>query len=154
MEAAQLSSPLIAGIEEKYESGYEEDPKEDQKEEIPTPFKEEKWQQLCGHYPQVQPFNSGKRFLSIRPEDFIILQEQYQKLVQNSFLLHGYYNYGHMILGKLEEGKEAPYYIGVPGVFYEKERQAAGLFGFAGFEGVELPVKNGSYGYYMIEVKL
>ena len=51
-------------------------------------------------------------------------------------------------------GKEAPYYIGVPGVFYEKERQAAGLFGFAGFEGVELPVKNGSYGYYMIEVKL
>lgn len=121
---------------------------------IHPPFEEDKWLELCKKYPQVHPFGGEKIFLSIKPEDFIILQERYQKLVHNSFLLHGYYNYQHMILGKLEEGKDKPYYLGVPGVFYEKERQAAGLFGFAGFEGTEIPVRNGSYGYYMIEVKI
>lgn len=123
-------------------------------EKIYPPLEEDKWQQLCKSYPQVHPFPGGKTFLSIKPEDFVLLQESYQKLVHNSFLLHGYYNYRHMILGKLEEGEEQPYYIGVPGVFYEKEKQAAGLFGFAGFEGTEYPVRNGSQGYYMIEVKL
>ncbi len=136
-------------------------PQEDQQkksselsEEISKPLKEGKWQQLCSRYQMVHPFGNGKTFLSIHPEDFIILQEPYQKLIHNSFLLHGYYNYKHMILGKLDYGEEKPYYVGVPGVFYEKEKQAAGLFGFVGFEGVELPVRNGSYGYYMIEVKL
>lgn len=121
---------------------------------VHPPLEEDKWEQLCRHYPQVHPFPGGKTFVTIKPEDFIILQEKYQRLVHNSFLLHGYYNYQHMILGKLEDGEEVPYYIGVPGVFYEKEKQAAGLFGFAGFEGTEFPVRNGSFGYYMIEVKL
>ncbi|MBQ9989346.1 MAG: hypothetical protein IJP31_00140 [Lachnospiraceae bacterium] len=123
-------------------------------EKVHLPLEEDKWQQLCRSYPQVHPFPGGRTFLSIRPEDFVLLQENYQKLVHNSFLLHGYYNYRHMILGKLEEGEEQPYYIGVPGLFYEKEKQAAGLFGFAGFEGTEYPVRNGSQGYYMIEVKI
>ncbi len=135
-------------------SGVEKKEKNEIRQEFSQPLKEEKWQQLCSRYQKVHPFGDGKTFLSIQPEDFIILQEPYQKLVQNSFLLHGYYNYRHMILGKLNYDEKEPYYVGVPGVFYEKERQAAGLFGFAGFEGVELPVRNGSYGYYMIEVKL
>lgn len=127
---------------------------ERREEKVHPPLEEDKWQQLCKSYPQVHPFPGGRTFLTIKPEDFVLLQEKYQKLVHNSFLLHGYYNYRHMILGKLEDREESPYYIGVPGVFYEKEKQAAGLFGFAGFEGTEYPVRNGSYGYYMIEVKL
>ena len=143
--------------EEKKEIPEEQEnylPTGERERKVYAPLQEDKWLQLCNNYPQVHPFGGKKTFLSIKPEDFIILQEKYQKLVHNSFLLHGYYNYQHMILGKLEEGSDKPYYIGVPGVFYEKERQAAGLFGFAGFEGTELPVRNGSYGYYMIEVKI
>ena len=119
-----------------------------------VPLLENKWKQLCSQYPIVHPFDNEKTFLSIKPADFIILRQSYQKLVHNSFLLHGYYNYQHMILGKLFEGEEAPYYIGVPGVYYERERQAAQIFGFVGFEGTETPVQNGSYGYYMIEVEI
>ena len=59
-----------------------------------------------------------------------------------------------MILGKLSEDEEAPVYIGVPGVYYEREKQAAQVFGFAGFESTEQPVQAGSYGYYMIEVEI
>ena len=121
---------------------------------IIEPLHEDKWQQLCKDYPKVHPFPDKKTFLSVKPEDFIILQQEYQKLVNNSFLLHGFYNYGHMILGKLTEEEEAPVYIGVPGVYYEREKQAARMFGFVGFESTEQPVQSGSYGYYMIEVKI
>lgn len=121
---------------------------------ILEPMKEDKWEQLCKKYGVISPFPSKSRFVSIKPEDFVILQEGYQKLVHNSFLLHGYYQYGHIILGRLEEKEDMPYYIGVPGVFYEGEKKAARMFGFVGFEGVENIIENGSFGYYMIEVKI
>ena len=121
---------------------------------IIEPIHEDKWKQLCKEYPNVHPFPNHKIFLSIKPEDFIILQQKYQKLVHNSFLLHGFYNYGYMILGKLSEEEKAPIYIGVPGVYYEREKQAAQMFGFVGFESTEYPVQAGSYGYYMIEVEI
>ena len=148
IEAAS-ENVLVEGIPEKYtESAYM------QTIRIIEPLHDNKWQQLCKEYPKVHPFPGEKTFLTIKPEDFIILQQEYQKLVHNSFLLHGFYNYGHMILGKLSEEEEAPIYIGVPGVYYEREKQAARMFGFVGFESTEQPVQSGSYGYYMIEVKI
>ena len=148
MEAAS-ENILVEGISEKYtDSTYVQTIK------IIEPLHDNKWQQLCKEYPKVHPFSGKKTFLTIKPEDFIILQQEYQKLVHNSFLLHGFYNYGHMILGKLSEEEEAPIYIGVPGVYYEREKQAARMFGFVGFESTEQPVQSGSYGYYMIEVKI
>lgn len=172
---AASENVLIEGIEEKYiEPIYVENEKKTEyietkenvkieKEIEPTtdtgikiiePLHEDKWQQLCKKYPNVHPFPDKNTFLAIKPEDFIVLQKEYQKLVQNSFLLHGFYNYGHMILGKLSEEENTPVYVGVPGVYYEREKQAAQMFGFVGFESAEHPVQAGSYGYYMIEVEL
>ena len=168
---AASENVLIEGIEEKYEEQvyrkeYKEEAKKEKwlennkeeskgkKIEIIEPIHEDKWMQLCKEYPNVHPFSNHKVFLSIKPEDFIILQQTYQKLVHNSFLLHGFYNYGYMILGKLSEEEKAPVYIGVPGVYYEREKQAAQMFGFVGFESTEHPVQAGSYGYYMIEVEI
>lgn len=121
---------------------------------ILEPLHEDKWQQLSKKYPIVHPFSNKIAYLSIKPEDFIILQKGYQKLVNNSFLLHGFYNYGHLILGKLVEDEAAPLYLGVPGVYYDREKQAAQMFGFVGFESTQQPVQAGSYGYYMIEVMI
>ena len=160
---------LIEGISEKYKekpyknnveydcyeqnnSYVDSEPKKTIK--IIEPLHEDKWQQLCRDYPKVHPFPGKSTFISIKPKDFIVLQQEYQKLVHNSFLLHGFYNYGHMVLGKLTEEKEAPIYVGVPGVYYEREKQAARMFGFVGFESTKQPVQSGSYGYYMIEVKI
>ena len=161
LEEAEAASEniLIEGISDKYIEQYHLNEKEiserrNKKLKIIEPIHEDKWQELCKKYQQVHPFPGNKVFLSIKPEDFIILQQEYQKLVNNSFLLHGFYNYGHMILGKLSEEDGAPVYIGVPGVYYEREKQAAQMFGFAGFESTEQPVQAGSYGYYMIEVEI
>ncbi len=113
-----------------------------------------KWEQLNRIYPKIQPFGDVREYLSIAPCDFVILSEHYQELVQNSFLLHGYYNYGHLILTKIKEGIDDNYYLGVPGVYYEREKQAALLFGFEGFEGDGDVVQDGSFGYYMKRVEI
>lgn len=113
-----------------------------------------KWEQLNRIYPKIQPFGDVREYLSIAPCDFVILSEHYQEMVQNSFLLHGYYNYGHLILTKIKEGIDDNYYLGVPGVYYEREKQAALLFGFEGFEGDGDAVQDGSFGYYMKRVEL
>lgn len=113
-----------------------------------------KWQQLCAIYPIVHPFGDGRAYLSIEPRDFVVLQERFQPMVQNSFLLHGFYHYRHLLLGRQQQGKNIQYYLGVPGVFYEKEKSVALFYGFESFEGATTPASEGSFGYYMKRVLL
>lgn len=84
----------------------------------------------------------------------MILASEHQKMVHNSFLLHGYYNYRHIILGKFKTGDEDRYYLGVPGVYYDREKMAAEMFGFEAFEGKQTPAEPGSFGYYMKSVRI
>lgn len=115
----------------------------------------DKWKQLGRMYPAIHPFHEGEKgeYISIKPKDFVILQEKYQVLVNNSFLLHGFFNYQHIILGKIVEEGKVKYYIGVPGTFHEKEKMIAIMFGFERFLGVESEDR-GAFGYYMKEVKI
>lgn len=115
---------------------------------------EDKWTQLGQFYKTIYPFGDQRGYLSITPGDFIVLPEKFQKLVSNSFLLHGYYNYGHVLLGKQEEREGNAYFLGVPGIYHEREKQVARMFGFEGFEGASAPYAEGSFGYYMISVEL
>lgn len=115
---------------------------------------EDKWQQLLKIYPHIHPFQDEREYLSLRPEDFVILQSNAYRLVQNSFLLHGYFNYDHLILAQVSRKSGSQYYIGVPGNFYEKEKQVAIMYGFSSFECRREPAEEGDFGYYMIKVEL
>ena len=142
-------------IEETVAKTKEEDMKG--KREIKEALYSDKWQQLCHVYKSVHPFGDEDEFISIEPKDFIIMQQEYQHLVNNSFLLHGFYNYRHIILGKKSNSKQ--YYIGVPGTYYEREKMVAVMFGFEGFEASGESIENvkieqGTYGYYMRKVEL
>ncbi len=114
-----------------------------------------KWETLLEQYTTVHPFQDERIYLSISPEDFTLLSEGDYHLRSNRFLLHGYYNYKHILLGKMPDstGKEE-YYIGVPGLFYEQEKKMAILFGFEGFESRTLRPTDGTFGYYMKRVML
>lgn len=114
----------------------------------------DKWVQLCRIYPHIRPFGDKREYLSVGPRDFVILTRRYQNLVQNSFLLHGYYNYGHVILTRIREGEEDVFYLGVPGVYYEREKQVALMFGFEGFESGTEVAGDGGFGYYMKRVDI
>lgn len=115
---------------------------------------ENKWQQLWNIYPHINPFEDGREYLLVKPIDFVVLREKYYGLTTNSFLLHGYYNYNHLIMARDSKKSEGKIYIGVPGNFYEKEKQAAVLFGFESFEGKQEPVETGDFGYYMVSVEI
>lgn len=114
----------------------------------------DKWVQLNRIYPHIRPFGDKREYLSVGPRDFVVLTRRYQNLVQNSFLLHGYYNYGHVILTRIREEEEDVFYLGVPGVYYEREKQAALMFGFEGFESGTEVAGEGGFGYYMKRVDI
>lgn len=117
-------------------------------------MKDTKWEQLSSIYPHIHPFRDAREFLSVGPEDFVVLRERCYQMTHNSFLLHGYYNYRHLLLLRQETAGQAKYYIGVPGNFYEREKQVARMFGFESFEGAREPAWEGDFGYYMISVEL
>ena len=112
-------------------------------------LKEDKWEQILDMYEQIHPYGDERVYVKLEPKDFVILQSKYQHLVNNSFLLHGFYNYRYTILGK-----EQSYYLGVPGVFYEREKMVAQMFGFEAFECPGGNVKAGEFGYYLRKVEL
>lgn len=124
-----------------------------QREEEPVCYGD-KWEQLSHMYAQIHPFADEREYLSIAPKDFVVLRQEYQKMVHNSFLLHGYYNYRHLILGKIKEKDGWSYYLGVPGNFYNREKMVAEMFGFEAFEGERNPAKAGDFGYFMKKVEI
>lgn len=105
-------------------------------------------------YPVIHPFGDGREYLSIAPADFVVLRQEYHKMTHNSFLLHGYYNYRHLILGRLKEGSGWQYYLGVPGNFYHREKMVAEMFGFEAFEGEKDSAAPGDFGYFMKRVEI
>lgn len=65
----------------------------------------------------------------IQRADLSILPRRYWNISNNRFLLHGYYNYNHLLL--VEE--ENYFLVGVPGIYDKREARAADLFGFPTF---------------------
>lgn len=110
---------------------------------------ENKWEQLLTTYEQIHPYGDNRVYVKLEPKDFIVLRSKYQHLVNNSFLLHGFYNYRYLILGR-----EDDFYLGVPGVFYEREKMVALMFGFEAFECEGDQAQDGKFGYYLRKVEL
>ena len=71
-----------------------------------------------------------RHYEKIQRQDLSRLPRREWRLANNSFLLHGFYNYHHLLY--IEDGDKT--WIGVPGVYHEKERVAASAFGFPEFQ--------------------
>lgn len=69
------------------------------------------------------------RYEKIQRQDLSRLPRREWRLANNSFLLHGFYNYHHLLY--IEDGDKI--WIGVPGIYHEKEQAAANAFGFPEF---------------------
>jgi len=154
-EIADIPSEVELEVAEKPEepeivkdSGMHKEP------ETPQRIYEHKWKQLAAIYPHINPFQDEREYLSIGPQDFVILPDKFYRMANNSFLLHGYYNYKHLILKRMLYQGENRYYIGVPGTFYDREKQVAVMFGFENFECKKEPADPGDYGYYLMRVEM
>lgn len=110
------------------------------------------WESLTRAFARIHPFEqSDAVFLQISPEEIKYLKPEFQILANNSFLLHGYYNYHYLILGRGERS----YLLGVPGIYHEREQMMASMFGFQRFWPVKAEkATTGCFGYYMCQVGL
>jgi len=107
----------------------------------------ENWNQFLEQYRQVHPFSERDNIQCIRIElkDLKILPRAQWFLSNNSFVLHGYYNYQYLILGKID----SKFILGVPGIFCNKEKLVANLFGFNDFKAAQASdYKTGRFGYW------
>lgn len=104
-------------------------------EKEPEPFYFDEEEEDSKHEIAEQECQTTCRFrcTKIQRQDLSRLIRREWQLANNSFLLHGYYNYHHLAF--LQEGENL--YLGVPGVYSEKERRAAQAFGFPGFVNYE-----------------
>lgn len=76
-------------------------------------------------------------------------------LANNSFVNHGYYNFRHLILGRIRNGSGGcGYFIGVPGVYTRRDRSTASMFGFNYFKfSMRSDVRLGQFGYWYRELQ-
>lgn len=104
------------------------------------------------------PKTTQKKVRKIQRSDMAELPRHYWHLANNSFLLHGYHNYSHLLL--VEE--DGHHWLGVPGIYDSREARAARLFGFPQFtdsynEHLELSDDEkghqGNYGYWCCYLK-
>lgn len=116
------------------------------------------WDQLMRRYPKVLAFDydNGCDILSIKPQDIGLLPREVWVYGNNSFLLHGYYNYRHLILAKLNNPKGRPrYLLGVPGHYFSNEKYMASMFGFPHFVlARRQPEADGRFGYWYTDIRL
>ena len=117
-----------------------------------------RWQEMRKEYPKIQPFDydGGSEVLAIRPDDIGKLPRECWIYGNNSFLLHGYYNYRYLILVRLEqESGPVRYLLGVPGHYYSNEKYMANMFGFSSFVlAKKQPPNDDRFGYWYTEIKI
>lgn len=95
------------------------------RETVPQPqFQQEEAEEVSAYIPPITT-----HYEKIQRQDLSRLPRKEWRLANNSFLLHGFYNYHHLLY--IEDGEQV--WIGVPGIYHEKEKAAANAFGFTEF---------------------
>lgn len=116
------------------------------------------WENLRRDHTKILDFDyeKGCEILTIKPQDIGLLPREIWVYGNNSFLLHGYYNYRYLILAKLFNPEGTPrYLLGVPGHYYSNERYMASMFGFPNFVlSKNQPMEDGRFGYWYTDVKI
>lgn len=83
---------------------------------------------VCSDQKEQKPANHF-RCSKIQRNDLAVLPRCEWKWANNSFLLHGYYNYHHLAF--IDDGER--FWLGVPGIYHPQEAKAASTFGFTEF---------------------
>ena len=116
------------------------------------------WENLRRDHTKILDFDyeKGCEILTIKPQDIGLLPREIWVYGNNSFLLHGYYNYRYLILANLFNPEGTPrYLLGVPGHYYSNERYMASMFGFPNFVlSKNQPIEDGRFGYWYTDVKI
>ena len=92
--------------------------------------------------------------IEVSPEKLKCLNQNEIDIAGNSFLLHGYYNFRHILFGRVRDNLDnTKYFIGVPGMYCNRERYMASMFGFNNFKkSHRSDYSNPYFGYWYQEI--
>ena len=145
--------------QEAFQSGSQnqKQPQPDSSKEFPKEDPAESlWNRLRAAYPKVTAFEcaDGCEILVIKPQDIGLLPRENWVYGNNSFLLHGYYNYRYLILARLgKSGERGRYILGVPGHYGNNEKYMAAMFGFDRFvRSTRQPPRDSRFGYWYTDL--
>lgn len=127
-----------------------------QKKRMESKKEADSLEEMLEQYPKLPVYGATELFQCVRihPKDIGKLDMRNWKLGINSFLTHGFYTYQYLLLGKMRfsDGMEHPI-IGVPGVYTNREKYLANMFGFEQFVPVQKTgIKTGEFGYWIVEI--
>ena len=108
---------------------------------------DQEWEQIRSSCHKVKDCRELGEVYRVNKGNFAVLPESMKHILQNSFLVHGLMNYGYLLLFRVDE-KARQFGVGVPGVYYEKEKLVAEMFGFPQF-WCDGRSDNGKFGYYL-----
>lgn len=108
---------------------------------------DQEWEQIRSSCHKVENCRELGEVYRVNKGNFAVLPESMKHILQNSFLVHGLMNYGYLLLFRVDE-KARQFGVGVPGVYYEKEKLVAEMFGFPQF-WCDGRSDNGKFGYYL-----
>ena len=152
----EKDEPKKAGVQgEQLFEQCENCPYQEKRKEINE--QEDMFSQMLETYPKLSLYGATELFQCVRihPRDIGKLDMRNWKLGVNSFLTHGYYTYQYLLLGKmrLSNGEERNV-IGVPGIYSNREKYLANMFGFEQFIAVQQTgSKTGEFGYWVVELR-
>ena len=112
-----------------------------------SPEDDRLWRDLYRKRAGFQPFSDQEISSCIRvvPGDIVVLQNAHWRTGRNNFLLHGYHNYRHLLIGRNSDGG---YVLGVPGIMNPQEKYMASMFGFPNFKYADDQESGTSFGYW------
>ena len=114
-------------------------------EEHPEAFK------IYNKYPKMYPFEDNEVAWCVRfePQDIGVMPMENWSLGNNSFLLHGFYCYSHLIFARINDKRGIQYILGVPGIYHNREKFMAKMFGFEFFKSIKRKeLRTGEFGYW------
>lgn len=112
---------------------------------------------IFNHYPRIYPFEDNEitMCVKIEPKDIGYLPMGAWGLSNNSFLLHGFYCYHHLIFAKMVDQYGCRYIIGVPGIYHSREQFMARMFGFESFKSIrKRELRQGDFGYWYLAISM
>jgi hypothetical protein len=95
------------------------------------------------------------RCVKIQPEDIGLLKRSNWEYGNNSFVMHGFYNYHYLLLGCMQyQDGSSQYVLGIPGIFSNRDKYLAQIFNFYEFVPVRAcAYKTGEFGYWIGKLK-
>lgn len=126
----------------------------DEFEELPDQF-DKMWELLSQNRDKMFLFADDELYdvVEITPEDIDKMPNTNWHLKNNSFVNHGFYNFRHLIAGKLYNEGNNGYFIGVPGIYNRRERSIAAMYGFNRFKfSMRSDMRLNQFGYWYREI--